>query len=429
MQHSKEDDSSHCVNSLRNAPGHARLGGVMLAAAVVGFACSDNGGATAKPDGTGGDDGAGGSAAGGGSTGGGSAMGGSGMVERGEDIFRNDTFGDEAFWTDTLRLHQVVQASVSPETALGVGLKVDADRLPEGILETADLTDPATTVALLELDAVVGLKGTVEDGNLVRLGISCALCHSTVDDSVMPGIGTRIDGPANRDLNPGAIIALSEAEAVADLKEMLNGWGAGFYDPYWNQDRPGEPEAVLIPPIYGLEDVSLETYTGEGPISYWNSYVGVTQMGGQGDFANAELGIDIDVENDLVTPKLEPLLAYQVSLMPPAPPVGSFDAEAASRGATLFEGLAQCSSCHGGDALGGTLHDPDEGGHDPNYAMRGTTGQYRATPLRALFDHPPYFHDGSAQTLMEVVDHYDDHLALGLTDDEKSDLIEYLKSL
>ena len=345
--------------------------------------------------------------------------------------FRYDTFGDEALWTDVLRMHEVVM-TISPETALAVGLKVDAEALPEGFLESADLGDPATTVELLRLNAIVGVQAEVSpDGVVTSFGITCALCHSDVDDSVAPGIGVRMDGWPAKDLDPGLILSLSpffagNPEAVA----VLQSWGPGKYDPYWNLDGINDP--VVIAPAYGLKDVALETYTGEGPISYWNAYVAVTQMGGQGNFSEPELNIDIVHEPDLVTPKLPALLAYQESLEAPEPPPGSFDPEAAERGRALFEGKAQCSTCHTGPAFtdaATTLHEAHEVGADPLYATRTVTRLYRTTPLRALWQHPPYYHNGEFATLAEVIDHYDLVLNLGLPESEKSDLQEYLKSL
>jgi mono/diheme cytochrome c family protein len=352
----------------------------------------------------------------------------------GQQVFRHDTFGDEQQWTDTLRMHEVIQTAVDPTTALSVGLKVDSEKVPASVLESPDLpemlTQPSTTVALIGFDAVLGIKGTVDDqGNLVSVGITCALCHSTVDDSVMPGIGRRMDGPANRDLDPGKIISLSPAMQDAAVQAVLLSWGPGYFDPRWNQDQINHP--VLIPPIYGLEGVALETYTGDGPISYWNNYVAVTQMGGQGKFSDDRLGIEVDQSPDLVTPKLPALSEYQVSIPAPAPPAGSFDAAAAARGKTLFEGAATCSTCHSGANLTDApmLHDAAETGMEPVSAQRSATKKYRTTPLRALWQHAPYFHDGSAETLAAVVDHYDTQLSLGLTSAEKGDLVEYLKSL
>jgi len=318
---------------------------------------------------------------------------------------------------------------VSPRTALGVGLKVDSDALPPGILQTADLDDPATTAELIQLGAVVGVEGVVDGGQLREVGVTCALCHSSVDDSVAPGIGRRLDGHANRDLDPGLILSLSPALQDPDSQAALKSWGPGRYDAYWNHDGISDP--VLIPPIYGLRDVELETYTGEGPISYWNAYVAVTQMGGIGTFVDPRLGIDIEASPDLVTPKLPALLEYQLSLEPPGAPPGSFDAAAAERGRILFEGKAGCAGCHSGPALTDAnerLHRPEETGMDPVLAGRGTTGLYRTTPLRALSAHAPYFHDGSAATLAAVVDHYDSFLSLGLADAERAELVEFLKS-
>jgi hypothetical protein len=350
----------------------------------------------------------------------------------GQEVFRYDTFGDEVFWTGTLRLHEAIQAALDPVTALALGLKVDADALPDGILETADLGDPATTVALIGLDAVVGVKGTVDSaGNLTSVGITCALCHSDVDDSIMDGIGVRIDGAANRDLDPGAIIALSPGLAGMDeVLAVYDSWGPGRYDARYNHDGLNEP--VLIPPIYGLAGVPLETYTGDGPISYWNSYVAVTQMHGQGSFFDPRIDVAVVYETDLVTPKLPALFEYQTSLEPPAVPGSAFDAAAAARGQTLFAGDARCSTCHSGDTYtdaATTLHAAGETDMDPTHAERSATGMYRTTPLRALLVHPPYFHDGSAATLADVVTHYDTALALELTVEERSDLVEFLKSL
>jgi cytochrome c553 len=353
------------------------------------------------------------------------------LVDQGKDVFRFDTFGDEVFWTDTLRLHEAVGSAVDPVTALSVGLKVDADVLPAGILQTADLHSPATTIALIKLNAVVGLKGTVTtvDGRdaLTRLGVTCALCHSTVDNSVAPGIGHRLDGWPNRDLDPGAIIALSPALS-ADAKAVYRSWGPGRYDPRFNQDGKNAP--VRIPPAYGLAGIPLATYTGDGDISYWNAYVAVTQMHGQGTFADSRLGIDIRHDPDLVTPKLPALRFYQESLAAPVAPLGSFDAAAAARGRSVFASKARCATCHQGTTYtDDQLHLPSEVGLESVYASRSATKRYRTTPLRALWQHAPYFHDGSAATLTDVVEHYDRLQRLGLAADEKRDLVEFLKSL
>ena len=351
------------------------------------------------------------------------------LLAEGQRVFRFDTFGDEQVWTDTLRLHEVVERSVDPLTALKVGLKVDADALPPGILDKVDLKSPATTVALLKMNAVVGIQATVDPGNrITRLGVTCALCHSTVDNSVMPGIGRRLDGWPNRDLDVGAIIALSPA-LPADKKAVYASWGPGKYDPRYNQDGKNTP--LVLPPAYGLAEVTNETYTAEGPMSYWNAYVAVTQMGGRGNFSDARLGIVVSHTPDLVTAKLPALRAYQHSLAAPPPPAGSFDATAARRGRATFD--RTCASCHvggsGTDNNRGTLHAAAETGVDGAYAARTANKAYRTTPLRALWQHPPYFHDGSAATLADVVTHYDRVRKLNLTDDERRDLVEYLKSL
>jgi hypothetical protein len=362
---------------------------------------------------------------------------GSGAKPRdGKSIFRFDTFGDEQFWTGTLRMHDVIQAAVSPLAALGVGLKVDADALPEDFLGTHDLNDPATTVDLIGLNAVVGVMGKVSGGHLESVGITCALCHSTVDDSVAPGIGKRLDGWANGDLDPGAIIALSPV-LTSEQKAVYNSWGPGKFDPRFNHDGINLP--VVIPPAYGLQGVGFETFTGDGPVSYWNNYVAVVEMGGHGSFQDPRLGIRIMQTPDLVTPKLPALLRYQLSLETPPPPPDSFDRVAAQRGRALFKGKARCDTCHMGsthtDVLDGPdpgvplLHEPSETGMEPVYASRSATKHYRTAPLRALWQHPPYFHDGSAPDLPAVVNHYDQFFGLRLSENQKSDLVEYLKSL
>jgi cytochrome c2 len=356
------------------------------------------------------------------------------LVAQGKEIFRFDTFGDEQLWTDTLQLHNVVAGAVDPVTALSVGLKVDSEVLPEGVLQTVDLTDPATTITLLKLNAVVGLQGDVQEINgkdtLVSLGTTCALCHSTVDDSVAPGIGKRLDGWANRDLNPGVILSLSPALQDQATQNVLLSWGAGKYDAYWNQDGLNDP--TVIPPAYGLKDVALATYTGEGSISYWNAYVAVTQMGAQGNFVDDRLGLNIMHDPDLVTDKLPALEAYQFSLNAPKAPQGSFDIDASNRGKIVFNNQGNCSACHSGDNFTDAdtqLHYPDVIGTDPMLASRSLTGKYRTTPLAGVWQHPPYFHDGSASTLLDVVEHYNNHFALGLMPSEKDDLVQYLLSL
>jgi mono/diheme cytochrome c family protein len=358
-------------------------------------------------------------------------------VAEGRNVFRFDTFGDEQFWTDKLKMHEVVATGVSPKTALSVGLKVDAEAIPPEVAQAikdgkVNLDSPDTTVVLLKLGAVVGLKGSVktEGGkdHLVALGITCALCHSTVDDSFAKGIGKRLDGFANRDLNPGAIIALSPA-LTPEHKSAYSSWGPGKYDPRMNLDKKNTP--LVLPPIYGLASVKNETYTAEGPMSYWNAYVAVTQMGGKGTFVDARLGIEMKSDTDLVSSKLSALRSYQHSLATPPPPAGSFDAAAAGRGQAIFG--KSCAGCHvggnGTDNNDGKIHQPAETGVDGAYAARTATKGYRTTPLRGLWQHAPYFHDGSAKTLVDVVDHYDQARSLKLGAADKKDLVEYLKSL
>ncbi|HEU0298023.1 MAG TPA: c-type cytochrome [Longimicrobium sp.] len=358
-------------------------------------------------------------------------------LARGREIFRHETFGNEHFWTDTLHMERVVQGAVDPTTALSVGLKVDMDALPPEVVQgiqqgQVDLRSPATTVTLLKLNAVVGLRGTVQTvggrDTLTRLGITCALCHSTVDDAFAPGIGHRMDGWPNRDLNVGAIVALSPGVPEAQ-KAVYRSWGPGKYDPRFNVD--GQSTPLVLPPAYGLAQVRNETYTAEGPISYWNAYVAVTQMHGRGNFSDPRLGIHVTHTPDLVTPLLPALRAYQHSLAAPPPPAGSFDAAAAARGRSTF--MARCAGCHTGARLTdnnrGVLHDPAETGMSPAYAARTANRRYRTTPLRGLWQHPPYFHDGSAATLRDVVDHYDRVRGLNLTEEQKRDLVEFLKTL
>jgi len=367
------------------------------------------------------------------------------LIAAGKNIFRFDTFGDETFWTDTLRMHEVIRSAVDPTTALSVGLKVDTDSLPPAVVAgiqngSISLTSPATTVALLKLNAVVGVKGTVTSVNgqdvLTRVGITCALCHSTVDNSFAAGIGKRLDGWPNHDLNPGAIIALSSALTPAQ-KAVYNSWGKGRYDARFNFDGKNGPS--VIPPAYGLKGVASVTYTGDGAeLAYWNRYVAVTQMHGHGSWVEPRLAENVQNPPDMVTSKLAALQAYQLSISSPPAPAGSFDAAAAARGQVVFDGAGKCSSCHAGthftDAPG-KLHSPTEvvsepePNNTPSFASRSATKMYRTTPLRGLWQHAPYFHNGVATTLDGVVEVYNTRKALGLSAQQKADLVQYLKSL
>jgi len=365
------------------------------------------------------------------------------LVAQGKQTFRYETFGDETKWTDTLHLDQVIN-TVDPTTALKVGLKVDSDALPAAVVSgiqngSISLTDPATTVALLKLDAVLGVKATVTSVNgkdtITRVGFTCALCHSTVDNSFTQGIGKRLDGWPNRDLDVGAIIALSPALDAA-TKAIFNSWGKGRYDPRFNFDGKNGPQ--VIPPAYGLQDVHSITVTGDGPdIEYWNRYVAVTQMGGHGSFSESRTGVSVtNGTDDLVTSKLPALQAYQLSIVAPAPPAGSFDPTAAARGQQVFAGT--CATCHTGpeftDAntrlhpVSDSMGEPEPPGV-PSYASRSATKMYRTSPLKGVWQHPPYFHNGTAATLEDVVHTYNERRNLGLTNDQQADLVQYLESL
>ncbi|UAB82399.1 c-type cytochrome [Marixanthomonas sp. SCSIO 43207] len=374
------------------------------------------------------------------------------LVEQGKEIFRYDTFGDESFWTDVLQMNEVIETAVSPATALSVGLKVDAEALPPAVVEAiqngqVDLDDPQTTLALLQLNAVVGVQGEVSenpDGTLKldRMGITCALCHSTVDDSFAPGIGSRLDGWPNKDLDPGLIISLSPA-LDQQTKEIYASWGPGIYDPRFSIDGINNP--VVIPPAYGLYGLPKAIFTGDGdiehepagPVAYWNRYVAVTQMHGHGYFSDPRLNLEVDYRegDDLVTDKLPALQEYQFSLSPPTAPVGSFNVAAAERGKELFSGKAECATCHSGPLFtdvieNGKLHPQSASvAVDKDYVNRSATKQWRVTPLKGIWQHPPYFHDGSAATLADVVERYNNEKNLNLSNSEKADLTEYLKSI
>jgi hypothetical protein len=394
-------------------------------------------------------------------------------VAEGKEIFRHDTFGDEALWTDVLKLDKATLGEtnggfgpgLSPSTALSIGLKVDAEVLPQSIVDgisdgSIDLNDPMTTVALLSLDAVVGVKGGFDEkGGLTSMGITCALCHSTVDDSFAPGIGSRLDGWANSDLNVGAILGFVDNAALADIlhvdiptfNSVVNNWGPGVFAPVLLLDgkvtKPnGELATINIPPAYGLQGITHETYTGWGEISYWNRFISVLDMGGQGNFSDPRLNnpeqfplavergvFNIVVENDLVDSKLESLLEYQLSLLAPKPDPSSYNETAAIRGKQLFEGKANCISCHSGASFAdNVLHTPEEIGIDDFEANRSPTGKYRTPPLRGVFvksETTGFFHDGRFGTLNEVVVHYNNHFDLSLNSAEQLDLVEYLKAL
>jgi mono/diheme cytochrome c family protein len=396
------------------------------------------------------------------------------LLAAGEETFRHDTFGDEAFWSGTLHLDDAIAGAanggvgdgLSPRAALGVGLKVDADALPPKLLRqlragALDLDHPATTLALLGLNAVVGVEGTVTNGRLESVGVTCALCHSTVDDAVAPGIGRRLDGWPNRDLDVGTVIALApDLAPVAQLlgvdettlRTVLASWGPGKFDAEVFLDgralRPdGVSGATLIPPAYGLGGVNLHTYTGWGSIPYWNAFVATLEMHGEGTFVDARLAdpakypiaartgaADVRPTVDRVTPTLAGLQLYQLALPVPTPPRGSFDPAAAARGAHLFAGRARCATCHVPPLYtepGWNMHTAAEISIDDFQASRAPDGRYRTTPLRGLASHQKggFYHDGRFATLADVVRHYDATFGLGLDDAEVADLVEFLKSL
>jgi len=355
------------------------------------------------------------------------------LAAAGKPIFRYDDFGDSVFWTDTLHMNQVVEG-LTPVQALSLGLKVDAAAIPPGVLSAvlanpAALSDPATTRALLSLNAVVGVQATVSGNHVTTFGITCALCHSTVDNSVAPGIGHRLDGWPNRDLQVGTILAASPAVPAGAFKDYLLSWKPGYYDARVNVDGL-MTGPVLIPPAFGLHDVALETYTGDGVVSYWNDYVAVTQMHGQGNFQDARLGLHVTTRGpDLVQPKLPALREYQLSLAA-APGVGAEPA-AAARGQTVFDGPGHCSSCHIPPTFTDAprLHALSEIPTDSAWALRSATRRWRTTPLAGVSRRAPFFHDGSAPTLGAVVDRYDAFFHLGLSAQQKSDLVAYLETL
>jgi cytochrome c5 len=397
------------------------------------------------------------------------------MTEEGRRIFRFDTFGDEAFWGDQLRLHQAIVGQklggvgpgLSPKMALSLGLKVDAEALPEDLVAQikagkVDMNDPASTVALLKANAVVGVTAFLNaDGTARSVGIQCALCHSTVDDSFAPGIGRRRDGWPNRDLNVGEIVALaptlkpfSDLLGVDDaaVRKVLKSWGPGKYDAELVQDGKttgpkGASAATVLPAAFGLAGVNLHTYSGWGGVSYWNAYVANTQMHGKGTFVDPRLNDksrfplaakaghgNLRNNPDLVTSKLAALHFYQLAIPAPTPPSGSFDAQSAQRGKTVFEGQARCATCHVPPLFtepGWAMHKPDEIGIDTFQADRSPDRHYRTTPLRGLFTRQKggFYHDGRFATLDDVVNHYDAHFKLKLNAEQKQQLVEYLKSL
>jgi hypothetical protein len=397
------------------------------------------------------------------------------MMESGKQIFRYHTFGSEAFWGDALQLHKAIAGEknggvgggVSPKTALSVGLKVDSDALPESLKQQlkegkVDLDDPATTLALLKLNAVVGVTGHFnKDGTFHSMGIQCAFCHATVDNSFAPGIGKRLDGWANRDLNVGAIISLAPNPKpftdllgvdVETLKKVLASWGPGCFDAELDKDgkalRPdGKRACTLIPPAFGLAGVNLHTWTGFGSVTYWNAYVAATEMHGSGTFFDARLSnpqqYPVAAKSgssntrgvpDRVTSKLAALHFYQLAIPAPKPADGSFDKVAAEHGKKIFNGKGKCSGCHVPPLFtepGNNLHAPSEVGVDSFQADRSPTHMYRTAPLAGLWSHAKggFYHDGRFATLQDVVEHYNGLRHLALSESEKAALVEYLKSI
>jgi hypothetical protein len=400
------------------------------------------------------------------------------LFTRGAQVFRFDTFGDERFWSDQLKLHQAIAgarlggvgAGVSPAAALGAGLKVDVDMVPPPILAairagTVDLNDPANTQALIAAKAVVGVMPVAgRPGQPQSIGFTCALCHSNVDNSFAPGIGSRLDGWPNRDLNVGAIVAMSpDLSVVAQLlqvdqdtvRTVLRSWGPGKFDAALFLDgkafRPdGKTAATLIPPAYGLAGVNLATYTGWGSVPYWNAFVGNLEMHGSGvlydprlnDAAKFPVAARAGFGNvrpapgadDGVTSRLAALQYYQLSIPAPAAPRGSFQERAADAGQALFNGRAQCSTCHVAPLFtepGWAMHTAAEIGIDDFQSSRSPDNRYRTTPLKGAWSRARggYYHDGRFATLRAVVEHYNTVFNLRLSENEMNDLVEYLKSI
>jgi hypothetical protein len=400
------------------------------------------------------------------------------LFSRGLQIFRFDTFGDERFWSDTLKLHQAIAgvrfggvgAGLAPAAALAAGLKVDADMVPPSVLAgirsgTVDLNDPANTQALISARAVVGVMPTGGGrGQPIRVGLTCALCHSTVDDSVAPGIGSRLDGWPNRDLNVGAIAALApDLSAVAALlqvdqdtvRTVMRSWGPGKFDALLFLDgkafRPdGRTAATLIPPAYGLAGVNLHTYTGFGGVPYWNAFVGNLEMHGSGVFFDPRLNDPAKYPvaaragfgnvrpspgaDDGITSRLAALQYYQLAIPAPTAPAGSYQERAAASGQAIFNGRARCSTCHVPPLFtepGWSMHTAAEIGIDDFQANRSPDNRYRTTPLKGAWARAKggYYHDGRFATLRAVVEHYNRVFDLRLSDTEMNDLVEYLKSL
>ena len=399
------------------------------------------------------------------------------MIEEGRKTFRHDTFGDEAFWGDQLKLHRAIAGSakggvgagLTPKAALGVGLKVDVDALPPEVVDAlkagkVDLESVDTTMTLLQAKAVIGVTGVFDASkNLTSLGIQCSLCHSTVDDSLAPGVGHRLDGWANRDLDVGAIVGMSpDLSAVTSLlgvpeatvRAVLAGWGPGHFNAQLfldgkalGPDGGAAEAAALIPPAFGLAGVNMATYTGFGSSMYWNAFVANLEMHGKGTFVDPRLAdsaeypvassagfSSVKSSPDLITSKLPALQVYQLAIPAPAPPAGSFDAAAAGRGKTVFEGQGKCASCHVAPLFtepGFNMHTGAEIGIDDFTSSRSPTKRYRTAPLRGLWTHTKggFYHDGRFPTLDAVVEHYDNAHALSLTAPQKKDVVEYLKSL
>ena len=351
------------------------------------------------------------------------------LIAQGKRIFRYDTFGDSRLWTDQLRMHEVVQV-LPPTAALGVGLKVDSAAVPPEVLANADLGDPATTIALLRLDAVVGIRAFVDKrGRIQRLGVTCALCHSTVDDSVAPGIGRRLDGWPNSDLNPGAIIALSPAVPGAS-QARLQQLGRRQVRPAL-QHRRQEHAARAAAGVWADARQERDLH-GRRARSRTGTRTSRSRRWADRACSSTGAWASTSGARPIASRRsCRALREYQFSLRTPPPPPGSFDKHAAWRGKHVFD-----------EELHGVPRRRDrhrQQRRHPARASRNRHGRrvrrthdnkaYRTTPLRGLWQHPPYFHDGSAATLDDVVAHYNDVLRLGLTRQQRADLAEYLKTL
>lgn len=395
------------------------------------------------------------------------------QVTAGKEVFMGETFGNEKFFGDTLGLHTVLNG-VAPKDAVTLGVQVDLNKVPADIVavmtgsdlaaKDAALNDPAVTRKLIKAGAVIGVKGffattAANDTTLTSAGISCALCHVTVKSNTftltagataLPIGEPQFNGVPNTKMDAGKILSFTPFAVSNGLSATLAGWGPGRFDiRALNELDDSVDNPTAYPPLWNFPALQANGYAlgWDGMFKGTNALASISEgvydmiMHGNGSFATSHGAIPpalafpprqavLDKFQDnpsssISADKLLNMQAFLQSLQSPA--ASGFDSAQATTGKALFEGKAKCSTCHP------AATEFISAGRYSDITVAPPTGDLaggiKVPGLRGVNLTAPYFHDASAATLLDVVNRFNSRDALGLTETEKAQLVEYLKSL